>query len=255
MAPRVLLLGGHGKISQLLTPLILSRSWQLTSVIRDPAQKPTITDLGKNQPGNLEVHISSLEDIKSQSQAQQIIDSTSPSHIVWSAGAGGKGGPERTKAIDQDACIAFIRAAAATPSVSKLIVISYIGSRRAKAPWWSEEDWVATQEVNNGALKNYYPAKLAADECLASLYPKGKTGQVGISLRPGSLLDEGGAKVTLGKTGARGKVSRETVARVIAELLANDGVGSCWLDLVEGEEEVESAVAGCVKEGVDCSEI
>ncbi|KAL6720445.1 hypothetical protein ACLMJK_002368 [Lecanora helva] len=254
MAPRVLLLGGHGKVSQLLTPLILSRSWQLTSLIRDPAQKPAILDLGKNQPGQLDVVISSLEDIKSQSQAKEIIDSTSPSYIVWSAGAGGKGGPARTKAIDQDACIAFIQAAAATPSVSKLIIISYVGSRRAKAPWWNDDEWVAMQEVNNGVLKNYYPAKLAADEALSSLYPKGKAGSVGISLRPGNLTDGEGANVILGRTGARGKVPRQDVARVTAELLANDGVDSGWLDLLEGEEDIGAAVSRYAKDGVDCSE-
>lgn len=142
--------GGHGKVSQLLTTLVLSRSWQLTSVIRDAAQEPTITSLGENQPGQLNVLVSSIEDVKTQAQAQSVIDSTSPTYIVWSAGAGGKGGSERTLAVDRDACIAFISAATATISVSKFILISYLGSRRFKAPWWSDADWSATQDVNNG---------------------------------------------------------------------------------------------------------
>lgn len=255
MTPRVLLLGGHGKVSQLLTPLLLSRSWQVTSVIRDPSQKPTIISLGKDQPGSLNVLVSSLEDIKTQSQAQSIIKSTSPNYIVWSAGAGGKGGPERTKAVDQDACIGFIRAAASTPTVSKFLLVSYLGSRRLKAPWWSEEEWIATQEVNNGALKNYYPAKLAADECLTTLFSKGRADHVGICLRPGNLIDdEGDGRVALGKTKARGKIRREDVARVAAELLASESVRSCWLDLLEGEQDIKSAVERCVKDSVDCVE-
>ena len=141
-------------------------------MIRDPAQKPTITALGKDQPGKLEVLISSLEEIKTQAQAQSIIDSTSPNFVVFSAGSGGKGGPEMTLAIDRDACIAFVRASVATPSVTKFLVVSYIGSRKSKAPWWSEGEWKACQEVNNGVLKNYYPAKLAADECLTALSAK-----------------------------------------------------------------------------------
>ncbi|KAK0511881.1 hypothetical protein JMJ35_005731 [Cladonia borealis] len=169
MPPRVLLIGGHGKISQLLTPLILSRSWYLTSLIRDPAQTPTITALAKDHPTNLSILVTSIEEIKTQSQAQAILSSTKPTYIIFSAGAGGKGGPSRTQAIDRDACIAFIRAAVATPTVTKFILISYVGSRRLKAPWWSDEEWAATQEVNNGSLKNYYPAKLAADECLSAL--------------------------------------------------------------------------------------
>ena len=255
MAPRVLLLGGHGKISQILTPLLLSRSWQVTSVIRDPSQKPIITALGKNQPGTIDVLVTSLEDVKTTDQAKTIITSTSPSYVIWSAGAGGKGGPERTKAVDQDACCAFIRAAASTPTVTKFLLVSYIGSRRSKAPWWSDEEWAATQEVNDGVLKNYYPAKLAADECLTASYPKDNSGQAGICLRPGSLTeDEGEGQVVLGKTGARGKVRRGDVARVAAELLASEGVRSCWLDLLEGEQSIQNAIQDCVEKSIDCRE-
>ena len=254
-SPRVLLLGGHGKVSQFLTPLLLSRSWQITSVIRDPAQKSTIAALGASQPGDLDVLVSSLEDIKTQAQAQSIITSANPNYIVWSAGAGGKGGPERTFAIDRDACIAFIRAAAATHSVSKFLLVSYIGSRRGKAPWWSEEEWKSTQDGNNGALKNYHHAKLAADECLAAASSKARGDAfAAICLRPGALAegDEEG-KVSLGKTGARGKVSRSDVARVAAELLEK-GSRSCWLDLLEGDEDIGSAVQRCIVNGVDSIE-
>lgn len=255
MAPRVLLLGGHGKVSQLLTPLILSRSWQLTSVIRDPTQESAITSLAKNQPGKLDVLVSSIEDIKTQAQAKSIIDSASPTYIVWSAGAGGKGGPDRTFAIDRDACIAFISAAAATHSVSKFLLVSYVGSRRFKAPWWSDEDWAATRETNNGVLKNYFPAKLAADECLTSLASQRQPGFAGISLRPGNLTEEEGkGTVALGKTGAKGAVRRGDVARVAMALLENERVGTCWLDLLEGKEDVGDAVKRCVEEHIDCAD-
>lgn len=253
MAPRVLLLGGHGKVSQLLTPLILSRSWQLTSVIRDPAQESTIKSLGENLPGKLDVLVSGIDDIKTQAQAQSIIDSTSPTYVVFSAGAGGKGGPERTLAIDRDACIAFIGAAAATLSVSKFLLVSYIGARRSKAPWWSDADWTATREANNGVLKNYFPAKIAADEALTSFASQRQSGFAGISLRPGNLTEEEGkGTVALGKTGAKGAVRRGDVARVAMALLENERVGTCRLDLLEGKEEVEEAVERCVREHVDC---
>ena len=242
-------------MSQLLTPLILSRSWQLTSVIRDSAQESAVKSLGENRPGKLDVLVSSIEDIKTQAQAQSIIDSTSPTYVVWSAGAGGKGGAERTFAVDRDACIAFISAAAATLSVSKFLVVSYIGSRRAKAPWWTDAEWTATQGINNDVLKNYYPAKLAADECLLSLASQRQSGFAGISLRPGSLTEEEGqGTVALGKTGARGNVRRGDVARVAMTLLENEAVGTCWLDLLEGKEEVGDAVERCLSEQVDCAD-
>ena len=115
MAHHVLLLGGYGKVAQLLTPLLLKRSWTVTSIIRDPAQVPALQGLANGHPGTLNVLVRSLEDVKSDSQAQAVIDEVKPNYIVWSAGistcplsqpngwmvgltqtgAGGKGDPSR----------------------------------------------------------------------------------------------------------------------------------------------------------------
>ena len=86
MSPRVLLLGGHGKVSLLMTPMMLSRSWQVTSVVRNPDHEEEIRSGAKGQPGKLNVLVSSLEDIKSAQQAQSLIDKTKPDWVVWSAG-------------------------------------------------------------------------------------------------------------------------------------------------------------------------
>ncbi|KAM7190094.1 hypothetical protein V8F33_009681 [Rhypophila sp. PSN 637] len=255
-AHNVLLLGGHGKIAQLLTPLLLRRSWNVTSVIRNPDQVPAIQSLAPPPQQQLNVLVRSLEDIKSQSQARSIIDEVKPDFIVWSAGAGGKGGPSRTFAIDRDAAIHFIRAAAEESSgVTRFLLISYLGSRRTKPGWWSEESWEEMSKVNEGALKNYYEAKVAADEVL---YEAGRqAGQrfVGINLRPGTLMDEKAGKVELGKTKkSGGNVSRESVAQVADQLLAAGDVGNVWLDLLDGEEDITGAVERVVKDGVDCAE-
>ncbi|KAL8969732.1 MAG: hypothetical protein Q9183_001861, partial [Haloplaca sp. 2 TL-2023] len=166
--------------------------------------------------------------------------------------AGGKGGPSRTQAIDRDSCIHFIRAAADTPSITKFLLVSYLGSRRTKAPWWNDDEWKSTQEVNNGVLKNYYPAKLAADECLTAVANRGRDLQA-IILRPGSLTDDNGKRiVSLGKTKARGSISRSDVAAVAAELLDSKATG--WIDLLDGEEPISDAVRRVVEDKVDCVE-
>lgn len=85
-APHVLLLGGHGKVSLLMTPKILARSWNLTSVIRDPAQAPTIIEAGKKGPGKVNPLVESIDDVKSESDAGRILDSVKPDWVVWSAG-------------------------------------------------------------------------------------------------------------------------------------------------------------------------
>ena len=86
MSHNILLIGGHGKIAQLLTPLLLAKSWNVTSVIRSAEQTPTIEKLANGHPGKLHVLVSSVEDVKSESDAQKVLDQVKPDWVVWSAG-------------------------------------------------------------------------------------------------------------------------------------------------------------------------
>ncbi|TVY45915.1 UPF0659 protein, partial [Lachnellula occidentalis] len=169
MTPRILLLGGHGKVSLLMTPKLLARSWNLTSVIRDPAQKAAIQEAGKAGPGKLDVLVESLDEVKSESDAKRILDLVKPDWVIWSAGAGGKGGASRTNAIDKEACIHFIRSALSTPTITKFLLVSALSERRKRAPWWDDESWALVQKMNKEILPTYYVAKLASDDVLTVL--------------------------------------------------------------------------------------
>lgn len=83
---QVLLLGGHGKIAMHLTPLLLNRAWNVTSMIRNPDHENEILALGKGRKGKLNVLISSLDDVKTVTDAQKILDTVTPDYVVWSAG-------------------------------------------------------------------------------------------------------------------------------------------------------------------------
>jgi len=85
-APRVLLLGGHGKVALHLTPLLLAKSWNVVAVIRDPKQQDEILALGKGLKGQVDVLVESLEDVKSDADAQKVLDKVKPDYVVWSAG-------------------------------------------------------------------------------------------------------------------------------------------------------------------------
>jgi len=103
-------------------------------------------------------------------------------------------------------------------------------------------------------LPDYFAAKVEADECLTALAKKREGDFQAIVFRPGSLTDgEPTGKVTLGRTKARGNVTRGDVADVAVRLLEREGV-SAWLDLLEGEEKVDGAVERVVGEGVNCVE-
>ena len=93
-AHHVLLLGGHGKVAQLLTPLLLRRGWNVTSVIRSAEQVPDIERLAdavgdKQQSGKLSVLVRSLEEVKSEGAAKGVLDEVvgkGLDYVVWSAG-------------------------------------------------------------------------------------------------------------------------------------------------------------------------
>lgn len=160
-------------------------------------------------------------------------------------------GAWQTFKIDRDAAIHFIKAAAAVPTITRFLMISYIGARRRGASWWPEGEWDKFQkDVNLGYFPHYYTSKLEADEALYEASKKSST-LVGISLRPGNLTLEPAGKVTLGQTGLKGPASRESVAKTAAALLQAEGLKNTWLDLLDGDEDIDQAVQRVVKEGVN----
>ncbi|KAG5912717.1 hypothetical protein E4U42_001966, partial [Claviceps africana] len=65
----VLLIGGHGKVAQLLTPLLLKRAWTVTSMIRTEEQVPAVEKLGDGLPGRLHVLVHSVAEVSTQERA------------------------------------------------------------------------------------------------------------------------------------------------------------------------------------------
>lgn len=133
--------------------------------------------------------------------------------------------------------------------------MSYNGSRRNGASWWPAGEWDDyNKNVNHGVLATYYQAKIAADEAFYEATKKSPT-LIGIDLRPGTLADGPSGKVNLGKNPAlKAKVTRDTVAHVADALLAAERVKSGWLDLIQGDEDIDVAVSNVVRDGIDTAE-
>ena len=114
----VLIIGGHGKVALLLAPLLKVAGHAVTSVIRNPAHIDAVVASGATPV---------VHDAASASVAELTELMLGQDAIIWSAGAGG-GSPERTYAVDRDAAIASMDAAAAA-DVQRYIMVSYLGAR------------------------------------------------------------------------------------------------------------------------------
>lgn len=278
---RILVVGGHGKVSLFMIPHLIARGWHVTSMIRSPEQKSDILAAAGDSSTTLEklsILVANLKDVKNAGDAKKILDQENIDTVLWSAGespflslftwivltseinnalgAGGKGGVEETYAIDRDAAKHFISASISTTTIHTFLMVSALTMRRNKAPWWTDEDWEAVQRVNTLVLPDYYMAKLAADEFLTVLGEKrvkteGPESFRYLILRPGFYGNEPpSGKISFGKTGSIGTVSRADVAVVAAELLANS-LRSGWFDMRSGNETVKNAVKRVIEDGIN----
>ena len=84
---RIVMIGGHGKVALLAAPLLVEAGHEGVSLIRNPDQSADVAATGAT-PLVLSVEEA---DVAELSRVFAGADA-----IVWSAGAGGKGGPERT---------------------------------------------------------------------------------------------------------------------------------------------------------------
>lgn len=114
---RILLIGGHGKVALLLEPLLVAAGHDVTAVIRNPEHEADVAGTGAT------ALVADVESLDTDQLANLVSGNDA---VVWSAGAGG-GDPARTYAVDRDAAIRSIDAAAAV-GVGRYVMVSYFGA-------------------------------------------------------------------------------------------------------------------------------
>lgn len=212
MTNSVILFGGHGKIALLTHPLLAARGWSVDAVIRNPEHSDDVAAAGANPV---------VVDVESASLAELTDLVAGHDAVVWSAGAGG-GNPARTRAVDRDAAIRSMDAAAAA-GVRRYVMVSYHG---AGPDHGVPED---------NAFFAYADAKAAADEHLRA------SGLDFTILGPSGLTLEEPGGISVG--GESGHVARATVAAVIAESLATPGTIGRTIEFNDGDTPVAEALA------------
>ncbi|TRM68595.1 NADH(P)-binding-domain-containing protein [Schizophyllum amplum] len=238
MSKKVVIVGGHGNVSLRLTRLLTPKH-DVTSIIRDPAHSSDITAVSAKP------HILSLEEA---SPADFVPIFTGADVVYWSAGAGGKGGEERTKAVDYQGAVKVFDALEAVEGPKpRLILVSAIDVRDASKPpppHYDDSDIAMSERVRKG-IPVYMLWKYEADKNLAQ-----RTAFRWTILRPGGLTNEPGTgKASIGRTHLTPVISRDDVAKALALLLERDDAATLALDIIGGDTPIEDALDAAIKKG------
>lgn len=210
---RIAIIGGHGKVAMLLSPLLAEQDHSVTAVIRNPDHARDVETAGATPL------VADVESLDTAGIAEAIGGHDA---VVWAAGAGG-GDPDRTRAVDQDAAIRSMDAAAQA-GVRRYVMISYCGAG---------PDHGVDPETPFYA---YAEAKAAADEHLRG------TDLDWTVLGPSGLtLDAATGSIQVGREGS-GQVSRDNVARVIAEALDSNATIGRTIEFHDGSTPIAEAL-------------
>jgi len=211
---RVVVIGGHGKVALHLERTLSERGDEVTALIRNPDHAADIEAAGAR------AQVADVENLTTDQIADFLRGHDA---VVWSAGAGG-GDPARTYAVDRDAAIRSMDAAAAA-GVRRYVMVSYLGART---------DHGVPQDNSFFA---YAEAKAAADEYLRG------TDLDWTVLGPGTLtLEPGTGHIEVSPTPAATSVSREDVAAVVAAALADPTTIGSTIGFNSGDTPIAEAL-------------
>jgi uncharacterized protein YbjT (DUF2867 family) len=210
---RIALIGGHGKVALQLARILTERGDDVSSVFRNPDHAGDVAATGA------EPVTADIERLDTDALAGLLAGHDA---VVFSAGAGG-GNPARTYAVDRDAAIRVIDAAAQA-GVTRFVMVSYFGAG---------PDHGVPQDDPFFA---YAEAKAAAD---AHLRASDLDWTV---LGPGRLtLEPATGRIALGE--GNGSVSRADVAHVAAAALADDSTIGRTIEFNNGDVPIAQALA------------
>lgn len=215
MTKTIAIVGGYGKISRRLAPLLRERGDAVVPLVRRAEQAAVLLDLGA-RPRFLDIE---RADVDAFAAAFDGVDA-----VVFAAGGGADGNVLRKRSVDLEGAIKSLAGCAAA-GVRRYVQISAIGV----------DAKVGLDE--SAAWASYVVAKRDSDEAVR------ESGLDWTILRPATLLDTPGTdRVTLGSDLEPQGVTRDDVAATIAAVLDEPrAIGRQW-DLVGGDASVAAAL-------------
>ncbi len=210
---KIIVFGANGQIGKIFIDKIKKEGkHEVTAAVRKEEQVKEFQANGVNaQLTDLEGSVNELAELIKGFDA-----------VVFTAGSGGKTGPDKTLLVDLDGAVKTMEAAMEVGTKRYLMVSALQSNNR--------ENW-------NKKIKPYYVAKHYADRCLM------ESSLDYTIVRPGGLTnDPGKGKVAVGQQLERGQVSREDVAAVLLACVDDDSTIGKAFDLTEGEDSIARAL-------------
>ncbi|KAF7966905.1 hypothetical protein HWV62_36621 [Athelia sp. TMB] len=237
MSKSVVIVGGHGKISLFLAKIIGGQN-SVKSIIRTKEHEADIKAVS-SQPLLLSLEDSPVSDFTKAFEGADV--------IYFSAGAGGKGGSERTKKVDYEGAVkTFDAIEGVSGKKPRLVLVSAVDVRDPDGEFPSHYD-DADKETSKRSwevLGDYKRWKYEADKNLfkRSTFPW-------TIVRPGTLTDdEGKGTAEIGKTHiSNSKISRQDVAQTLALLLDRDDAAGLALDVIGGPTPILQALSAAIE--------
>jgi len=189
----IIIFGGHGKVALLATRILSDRGHHVTSVIRKPEQADEVRAHG-GDPKVADIQEQTIAGFEDLVRGQDA--------VVWSAGAGG-GSVDRTWAIDRDAAVLSVQAAARA-GVERYVMVSWSGSKLDHGVP-QDDDFFA-----------YAQSKMTADAVVRD------SGLEWTIVAPSTLTDDEPTG-NVDWAGEGTNVSRGDVAHVVADVLETGG--------------------------------
>ncbi|KAJ7055245.1 NADH(P)-binding-domain-containing protein [Mycena amicta] len=236
----VVIVGGHGNVSLRLARL-LTPTHTVTSLIRTPEHTVDITAAGAKPL------LLSLEDSTVAQLAVAFTDAKAEV-VYFSAGAGAKGGEERTKSVDYEGAVKVFDAieSIAQAERPRLVLVSALDVRDPeKIPaHYTEEDISLSARIRTH-IPVYMKWKYEADKNLAA-----RTGFTWTILRPGGLTNTPGTgTASIGRTRLSPTVSRDDVALALSLLLDRPDAAGLAIDIVGGETPIGEGLDKMIAKG------
>ena len=210
----VTIIGGHGKVALRASRLLADAGHEVTSWVRNPDHAADVEAAGAT---------ATVHDAERMSTDEMAEALAGAEVVVWSAGAGG-GSPERTRAVDHEAAIRSMDAAA-TLDDPLYVMVSYFGAKPDHGVPHDNPFFV------------YAEAKAAADEHLRG------TDLRWVVLGPSTLSDSAGTGRIEVDVADSGEVSRDDVAAVIAHVVDHPELAGRTIRFNNGDIPVSEALA------------